>query len=199
MNKIINKINILALLLSAACSIAQTSMSVEEYGRYKMENNGKLPPTLREINDVNNFFNPYLGSWIASYNNRDYQLNVYKERNYNEVFDLSEDRLRFSYTIKNSATGAVLADSSNERLGEAIGIKYQPLSGHYELHMTTGCGESKTILLGFTTSEILLNGSIYDQMVFAAFDSWYNRPATSGRCQSYSHLIPDVAIRFERM
>ena len=198
MNQLIKNITIFILLLSAAYSTAQTTMSIEEYGQYKSDN-GNLPSALREINDENDFFDPYIGSWTASYNNRDYQVNIYEERYYNEIFNLSEDRLRFSYTIKNSTTGVILADSSNERLGEAEGTKYQPKSGFYELFMHTGCGESKTIFLGFTTSELSLNGQNDDRMVFAAFDSWLNRPATSGRCQSYSHLIPDVAIRFERM
>ena len=185
-------------LLLASCSIAQTTMSVEEFGQYK-KNNNNLPTTLREVNDVNNFFNSYIGDWRAIYNGKEYELHVFEEREYTEAFNLRMDILNFSYIIKDVNTGDVLANSSNRVLGEAYGIKYQPDSGLYEFHMSTGCGESKSILLGFTTSELSLNGQNDDRMAFAAFDSWLNRPATSGRYQSYSHLIPDVAIRFERM
>jgi hypothetical protein len=200
MTQAIKNIAAVILLLASINSMAQTIMSIEEAGTYRT-NNGMVPRSLLEIKDVNNYFDPYIGSWTAIYDNKEYILTVFEVLRDTDALNFTEETISFSYIIKNATTGAVLADSSDEVLGDAYGIKYQPASGLYELFMNMDCGESKTVLLGFQNIDTMsLNGQITSdhRLVFWATNSMYHRP-TDNNCPSYSHLIPNELIRFDRL
>lgn len=194
-----NILLVFGFVLGTLSNIAQTVISVEEFGRIITEHE-TLSPTVREVNDVNNFFDRYIGNWRSVHDNKVYELSIYEERIYIDSRDLYEERLSFSYQIKDGTTGAILADSSFMTLGAAMGVKYQPDSGSYEFFMHTDCGESKLVWLGFVPDTMALDGTItvVNQMIFFAANSTFHRPASNG-CQSYSHLIPDEIILFERI
>jgi hypothetical protein len=195
---ILNNIKYLFFLIFISV-YSQEIISIEEAGR-RMTSDGFLNSQVKQINDINNFLNPYVGNWRSIHDNKIYELTLYEERVYTEEIDLYEDRLSFSYRITDQTSGSVLADSSDELLGEAYGIKYQPASGFYEFFMYMDCGESKQVLLGFSPDRMELNGTITvdNHLVFVASNSTFHRPASNG-CQSYSHLIPDELILFDRI
>jgi hypothetical protein len=168
-------------MLVTSLNGAQTLISVEEFGRLLTEHE-TLSPTVREVNDVNNFFDRYIGNWRSVHDNKVYEISLYEERVYIQSRDLYEERLSFSYKIKDSTTGAILADSSFLTLGDPMGVKYEPDSGFYELFMHTDCGESKFVSLGFVPDTMALDGTITvdNHMVFFAGNSTFHRPAGNG-------------------
>lgn len=176
-------------LLSIISVGAQNVISVEEAGR-RIHQDGSIGTSVREINDINNFFDPYIGNWRTTYDGKIYDISIFEERIFIEGLNLYEDRLSFSYTIKNAATGAILADSNYLTLGEPKGSAYQPVSGFYELLMFMDCGESKKISMGFQPIDISMPGNMYDYLIFVAINSQYHLNAGLG-CQSYSYLIPN--------
>lgn len=183
------KSNLIIVALFCFClGNSQSVISVEEAGR-RIYQDG-IGTSVREINDINNFFDPYIGDWRTTYDGKIYDFTIFEERIFIPESNVYEDQLSFSYTIKDAATGDVLADSSYVQLGEPTGSAYQPISGFYELLMFTGCGESKKISMGFQPIDITMPGDMYDYLIVVAINSQYHQNAGS-RCQSYSHLIPN--------
>jgi hypothetical protein len=176
-------------LLSIFSVNAQNVISIEEAGR-RIARDADVGSSVREINDINNFFDPYIGDWRTTYDGKIYDISIFEERIFIEEINLFVDQLSFSYTIKDAATGSILAESSYLQLGEPEGIKFQPVSGFYELLMFTGCRESKKISMGFQPIDIGMSGNMYDYLIFVAINSEFHQNARPG-CQSYSSLIPN--------
>ena len=188
MKSIINIILFFTTFLTITFAQSQSIISVEEAGR-RIYQDG-IGTSVREINDINNFFDPYIGNWRTTYDGKIYDLSIFEERIFIPESNVYEDQLSFSYTIKDAVTGDVLADSSYIQLGEPNGSAYQPVSGFYEFLMHMDCGESKKISMGFQPLDSSLLGNNYDYLILVAINSQYHQNAGPG-CQSYSHLIPN--------
>ena len=183
------KFNLIVLALFCfSLGNSQSVISVEEAGR-RIYQDG-IGTAVREINDINNFFDPYIGNWRTTYDGKIYDLSIFEERIFIQESNVYEDQLSFSYTIKEAATGNILADSNYIQLGEPNGSAFQPVSGFYELLMFMGCGESKKISMGFQPIDISLSGNMYDYLILVAINSQYHQNSGPG-CQSYSHLFPN--------
>ena len=198
MKKILNLIVFLIFVNISFLALSQRIISVEEAGAQIIGNG--IADDVTEINDINNFFEPYVGSWRAVHDNKEYVINIYRERKSLASINLTVDDMGFSYSIKNNSTGAVLADSSNIALGDAYGKYYEPTLDYYKFTMSLSCGESLTVNLGFESQLMMPPGvDRYDRLIFLSHKSVLNQDAGNG-CQSYIHLLPDdEGLVFERI
>ena len=179
-------------------AFSQRIISVEEAGAQIIGSG--IADDVTEVNDINNFFGPFIGSWRAAHDNKEYLINIYRMRDTLPSINLLFDNIGFAYLIKDATTGAILADSSNRTLGDAYGGYYDPDMGYYKLYMNTDCGESLSISLGFESQLMMPPGvDRFDRLIFLSSKDPLFQEAGNG-CQSYTHLIPlNEGLVFERL
>lgn len=111
-----NIVYILVLVSNFLSCKAQTALSlnnvipVEQEVIYK--NNEVEVPEGTYYKDVNNLFDKYIGTWIGSYNNKDYEFIVTEYLYNSSIRDLRRDKLIIRYKITDASTGNVIIDTT---------------------------------------------------------------------------------------
>lgn len=87
---------------------AQVTVTLEQYGEYKMNDKKGAPEEINYIKDVNNLLGKYVGTWKGTYNNLNYEVRFIKYTSHSDL--LTEDMLLMRYKI--TKNGVVIEDTT---------------------------------------------------------------------------------------
>ena len=96
------------LLLMSSISFsnkAQTILPVEDYATYINSEDG-LPSNITKIKDINNVLSKFIGKWEGSYNNRGFNIQIYKMTLY-DVTGIEKDVLKMKYKITDQSNNVI--------------------------------------------------------------------------------------------
>lgn len=137
------KIACLFILLTAVC-FSQTIISIEQQTVFRA--NQTFPTTVKEVRDLNNTLDKFLGSWSGQFGNFEFDLEVNKVNYYNSYTDIDSDKLNISFLIKD-ILGNILVNSENSDLtGNMfwIGINEK---GEHEFRLHDKCSNGITVIM----------------------------------------------------
>lgn len=173
----------------------QSIISIEEAGNYINDGN-PIPDHVREINDLNNLLEPYLGAWKGAYDDKILEIIVFRDRMDGEFVNLSEDRISFTYKILDQNNN-LLISSESPGLRSAFGLYYTPYDNSYKLYLRDACRKSKTVYLR-PYSDLALGGAITEKMEFFVGEPLMggitHTLPTNNSCSSVADLLPQSRI-----
>ena len=144
------KNNILIIVCVALTSIsckAQSILPVEKLVDYRNSNEG-IPESVTYVKDINGLLNKYVGTWIGTYQGKNYEFRVKKIRD--DSFGVSIDELEISYIIKDSSR-KIIEDTTKPNSGTyIIGAYLAKNKHHYVLNYygTKGdCGQNGDVFI----------------------------------------------------
>jgi hypothetical protein len=96
---------IIALVTLSVLSCKSQIVPIEDVMYYK-QNEIDLPDNTTYVKDVNHLLDKFAGTWIGTYDNRDYELVITAFTKYDDYYDeISRDILKMRYKITDNSLG----------------------------------------------------------------------------------------------
>lgn len=146
------------ILISLACR-AQNTIPIENLVDYiGGENKGLADYNINYVKDINNLLDKYVGIWVGTTNNKNYEFRVTK---YLDSFEgVYEDKLIIKYIISDISTNNILVNTTEipDRYIAVIKGYYLSKVGTYHLwYSGNECGQSGQILIAVNANETEMN------------------------------------------
>jgi hypothetical protein len=152
---------ILLITLFTVLSCKAQIIPVEDFESYTQE----LPDGVH-VKDINNLLDKFVGTWVGTFDNKDYEFRVLKYTRISTISDKKFDKLLIRYKITNNF-GKVMANTLNLPNESPLVIKgsYLAATGSYVLNyigLNHNCGQNGSIFIAVyepTKMKLFLNVS----------------------------------------
>ncbi|WP_194850810.1 hypothetical protein [Nonlabens antarcticus] len=186
------KILFIIMFLSITC-LSQRVISIEQQTEFRANQN--FPSTVREVRDLNNSLDKFLGSWVGEYKNYRYELTVTVEDYYNSYTSITTDNLNIKFVIRNSSGAVLLTSDVSNKSSDMVWIGINE-RGEHEFSMKDSCSGGITAMMepSYLNGGEVINVENPDRLGFYFYTGRVGgleyEPATTGPCDGMSKYFP---------